>query len=79
METRRSTTIKNRRMKNENNENFQEAKERSHVGKSKANSLQRNKRVPLANLSNSCHPFQTRSKVCKDFSKYVEFSLIEKN
>ena len=63
METRRNATINNRRMKNKNNEIFQEETSRSHVGKPKANSHQQNKRVPLANLSNSCHPFQTRSKV----------------
>jgi hypothetical protein len=64
METRRNAATNNlRQTKNENNENLQEAKERSHVGKPKAKSLQRNKRVPLGTLSNSFHPFQTRSKV----------------
>jgi hypothetical protein len=64
METRRNTAINNLCwVKNENDENLQEAKERSHVGKPKAKSLQRNKRVPLGTLSNYCRPIQTRSKV----------------
>ena len=40
MEPRRNTAINNLcRVKNENDENLQEAKERSHVGKPKAKSL----------------------------------------
>ena len=60
METRRNV----RQMKNENNENLQETKERSHAGISKTTGLQRDKRVPLGSLSNSRYPIQTRNKVC---------------
>ena len=64
METRQNIVINNlHRVKNENNENLQEAKERSQVGKSKAKSLHQDKRVPLGSLSNSSYPVQTRNKV----------------
>ncbi|CAB3984765.1 G2 mitotic-specific cyclin-A-like, partial [Paramuricea clavata] len=70
METRRNAAANNlRQTKNENNENLQEAKQRSHVGKPKAKSLQRNKRVPLGTLSNSFHPFQTRSKLASSHER----------
>jgi hypothetical protein len=64
METRRNIAINNLRLvKNENNENPQEARKINYGEKSKTKSLQPDKRVPLGSLSNSCYPFQTRNKV----------------